>query len=259
MSGLEEEAEAPGNEGAGIAHEVVGEETFENPQAGTARSSGSVAAGREDEPVSQPEDALPSVRDLADAAGVLATDTADVRATLTDVASGLAEQLCSITEEMNKIRAELCGQSGLGGIAMELERLKAGGLGGLGALGGAGLEDVLGGEAPGRRPGAGEHQGAVRRSAGAVGSASGEARSRRSPEDRERELEELRRRLVDRRTARQAAETPGVSVLEKLVLLAIVMVCLYIGSPFFRTSVQKVFASLVFGTEEGSEDFYAED
>jgi hypothetical protein len=65
-------------------------------------------------------------------------------ANLGSVASGLAEQLSSITEEMNKIRQELYGESGIGGIASELERLKSGGLSGLldesgaGAGGGAG-------------------------------------------------------------------------------------------------------------------------
>merc|ERR1719277_200546 len=61
----------------------------------------------------------------------LSTDPADVTATLGNVASDLATQLSSITEEMNKIREELYGKSGLGGIATELEKLKADGLGGL--------------------------------------------------------------------------------------------------------------------------------
>ncbi|CAK0790578.1 unnamed protein product [Prorocentrum cordatum] len=74
--------------------------------------------------------------EAADSAGIAtAGDDADVRAQLGGVAAGLAEQLSSITEEMNKIRAELYGDQGIGGIAQELERLQEAGLGaGAGAL-----------------------------------------------------------------------------------------------------------------------------
>merc|ERR1719174_267459 len=88
--------------------------------------------------------------------GSAADPSADMRAQLGTVASGLAEQLTSITEEMNKIRQELYGDSGIGGIAKELEKLKSGGLGGL--LDTSALDDLLGG-ADGLGGGAAESSG----------------------------------------------------------------------------------------------------
>mmetsp|Transcript_125300 Transcript_125300/g.348642 ORF Transcript_125300/g.348642 Transcript_125300/m.348642 type:complete len:203 (+) Transcript_125300:56-664(+) len=142
----------------------------------------------------------------------------DVQAALGSVASGLAEQLSSITEEMNKIRQELYGQQGIGGIASELEKLKATGL-------------------------------------GSLGSQAGETRRRRNPEQRDQELEDFRRKFMERRAAQQAqTKTSGASMSEKLVMLFLVLVCLYIGSPFFRSSVKRAAAGLLYGMPMEDDD-----
>jgi len=47
----------------------------------------------------------------------------------------------------------------------------------------------------------------------------------------------------------KAEESAGASFAEKLVLLFFVLVCLYVGSPFFRQTVKKTFVALVFGAE----------
>jgi len=49
---------------------------------------------------------------------------------------------------------------------------------------------------------------------------------------------------------------PSVSFGEKLMLLFLVLVCLYIGSPFFRTAVERAFTSLVGGTLEDEEEMF---
>merc|ERR1712187_353141 len=125
-------------------------------------------------------------------------DPADVRATLGNVASGLAEQLSSITEEMNKIRQELYGESGIGGIAKELEKLKSGGLGGL--LDTSALDGMLN-----KTRGSSSPRSRTDRDASSVGSgatASAEARRQRTPE-RERELAEMRRKIAERKNKRE--------------------------------------------------------
>lgn len=202
--------------------------------------------------------------DAADgAAGAGEDPAADVRATLGNVASGLAEQLTSITEEMNKIRSELYGDSGIGGIAKELEKLKSGGLGGLldtSAL--DGLDAALGDDA-GRRPqarssgaaasgAASVDEAARRRRGGGNGSSGSDDRS----VDRKAELEALQRKLMARNKPQK--KEPSVSFWEKLMLLFLVLVCLYIGSPFFRTSVKKAFYTMVGGSlgEEEEEEFF---
>jgi len=255
---------------------------------------------------------------------------AEDEATLGNVASGLAEQLSSITEEMNKIRQELYGEGGIGGIAKELDKLKAGGLGSL--LDGAGLESLGGsglgsggslgslagfsgglggtssssssssGGANGRSLGSsgispaatttaaatvasapalerlrpseawdlgdsaasssaaaaiskerGECAGALNASDSSNGGgAQTQARRRRTPEERDRELEELRRKLMARSATKPsqgsaAKADAAVSMWEKLVLLFLVLVCLYVGSPFFRSSVKKALSAILFG------------
>lgn len=170
-------------------------------------------------------------------------DPADVQATLGSVASGLAEQLSSITEEMNKIRQELYGEQGIGGIAAELEKLKVSGLAGL----------VDGGAPESQR---GDNGAASSARSASTPRTPSEARRRRNPDEREQELEDLRRRFRERRGAQEAQAKPaGVSFSEKLVMLFLVLVCLYIGSPFFRSSVKRAANSLIFGMPmEGDEE-----
>mmetsp|Transcript_34771 Transcript_34771/g.95891 ORF Transcript_34771/g.95891 Transcript_34771/m.95891 type:complete len:262 (+) Transcript_34771:98-883(+) len=189
-----------------------------------------------------------------------AGDSGDVRAALGSMASGLAEQLTSITEEMNKIREELYGESGIGGIAKELEKLKSGGLGGVlddsGVLDGL-LNQVGSGAssssnsssrssrhgAGGRTTVTGSNRNSV--SVGLGGSSEvSELRQRRTPEERNRELEELRRKLRD---SSDATTSRSSTMWEQLVLLAIVVVCLYVASPFFRTALKSMLVGMVYG------------
>merc|ERR1719335_2134593 len=72
-----------------------------------------------------------------------AVDPGDIKAALGGMTQELANSLMSITEEMNRIKAELYGDQGIGGIAKEIEKLKTGGLGQL--LGGQDMEELLGG------------------------------------------------------------------------------------------------------------------
>lgn len=178
---------------------------------------------------------------------------ADVRATLGNVASGLAEQLSSITEEMNKIRQELYGESGIGGIASELEKLKAGSLGDL--LEGNDFDHLKGGRSDPSR----DVSSTSRRGNPASSSASSsarppatEARRRRTPEERERDFEDIRRKLQERRQTQQTKD--AVSIWEKLVLLFLVLLCLYFGSPFFRDSVKRAAFSFFFGQSPDGEE-----
>jgi len=133
---------------------------------------------------------------------------ADVRASLGDVASGLADQLSSITEEMSKIRQELYGDAGIGGITKELEKLRSSGLGDM-------LDDNVDQSSQG--PG-----GAARR---------------RNPAERDAELEALRRRVQARKSARKSTDAPS-TVGEKMVLIFLILVCVYIASPDFRDVVK---------------------
>lgn len=190
-----------------------------------------------------------------------ALDPEKFREALGGVTAGLAEQLTSITEEMSKIRGELYGDNGIGGIAKELEKLKAGGLGGLldkdslqDMLGGMeGLADDLGRGSSSRSGGSsGSSTSAKRRADG--GASSGEARRRGG--DREAELEGLRKRLEEQRRARDKttrdSNEGAVSFGEKMMLLCLVLVCLFVGSPFFRSSVRRAAGMLLWG--ETSED-----
>eukprot|EP00929_Paragymnodinium_shiwhaense_P080984 TRINITY_DN42281_c0_g2_i1.p1 TRINITY_DN42281_c0_g2~~TRINITY_DN42281_c0_g2_i1.p1 ORF type:complete len:229 (-),score=75.72 TRINITY_DN42281_c0_g2_i1:134-820(-) len=177
-------------------------------------------------------------------------DAADVRAQLGSVASGLAEQLSSITEEMNKIRQELYGESGIGGIAQELEKLRSGGLGNLLDESGAG-----GSSASSRSLGGGD--------GGSAGSLGDKARRRKNPDDRDKDLEELRRKLMERRSQGGAAEAQrgSLSLSEKLMLVVLVLICFYAGSQSFRGAVKRGIGGLLFGDEfeMGDEDVEMED
>jgi len=208
----------------------------------------------------------------ADAEGL---DLGDLRATLGGAASGLAEQLQSITEEMNKIRSELYGDQGIGGIAKELEKLKTGSLGGL--LDNDALNGVLGGleGLGGGRPGdvgasasANSGHGSASRSCGFAGGepesrpragagsarAAGtnpsltEARRRRDETSRDAELAALQRKVLEQKRGKKQAQSQ-VSIWEKLMLLFLILVCLYVCSPFFRTSVKRAISLIVFGED----------
>merc|ERR1711915_250842 len=78
-----------------------------------------------------------------------------------------------------------------------------------------------------------------------------EARRRRTPEQKNLDLEELRQKLVNERSAAKGAINAKLSVSfsEKLMFLILVLFCLYVGSPFFRTSVKSVAASVLFGSD----------
>eukprot|EP00927_Polykrikos_kofoidii_P052118 TRINITY_DN45898_c0_g1_i1.p2 TRINITY_DN45898_c0_g1~~TRINITY_DN45898_c0_g1_i1.p2 ORF type:complete len:253 (-),score=65.73 TRINITY_DN45898_c0_g1_i1:73-831(-) len=234
------------------------------PGDAAASSSGSRAIGgstassvRERRPVSSDgesgQNALATAASSAAAASsgltgleaALATggDSDDVRATLGNVATGLAEQLSSITQEMNKIRQELYGDSGIGGIAKELEMLKSGGLGGL--LDDGALDGMLGkasaasasGNGGSKDVSKGERLSAVDRLV--------EARERRGTGDRDRDLDELKRKLLERRNGQTSEQ--GITFREKFVLFALLLICIYLGSPFFRTTVKQTISSLFFG------------
>merc|ERR1719401_3382851 len=105
------------------------DEVEAEPGPGRLGDRGAASSAEADDDASDPAEASGMAGLEAALASGNGPDPADVRATLGNVASGLAEQLSSITEEMNKIRQELYGEQGIGGIASELERLK--GLGGL--------------------------------------------------------------------------------------------------------------------------------
>lgn len=190
----------------------------------------------------------------------IGVDTAaEVRATLGTVATGLAEQLSSITEEMNKIREELYGESGIGGIAKELEKLKAGGLGEL--LDSDATDDF----ARASRQG-------LSGSLGSLGSSSSSSRARpsaaakraveeappaRRPRVDEDDLatEELKRRYLERRNAMKSS----ISIWEKLMLLILALICFFVGSPFFRACVHRGAAHLVGAPYAEEDEEYYDD
>eukprot|EP00438_Fugacium_kawagutii_P017059 Skav216352 [mRNA] locus=scaffold2385:215687:216361:- [translate_table: standard] len=190
-------------------------------------------------------------------------DGEEMRAALGGVASGLAEQLTSITSEMNKIREELYGDNGIGGIAQELEKLKSGSLasnGDLGDLGDLGLgslgslESSLGGllnEAEGL--GAGDRslkEGSRKRSV-----ARPEAKM-----EKERKLEELRRKIERRQLLEEKAkkkETAGF--FEWLVIIFVFFMMVYTASSSFRGQVKQFFGEVLGeeSMESESHDFGA--
>mmetsp|Transcript_107463 Transcript_107463/g.302397 ORF Transcript_107463/g.302397 Transcript_107463/m.302397 type:complete len:251 (-) Transcript_107463:187-939(-) len=182
----------------------------------------------------------------------------DVRSSLSNVASGLAEQLSSINGEMSKIREELYGEAGIGGIAKELEKLKRCSVGETLDNKGS-LDGILGRASGGSASSSSERRPArsgvgAARSCGVGDSASVPERRRRTPEERDRDLEKLRQRLAQRRSA------PKTSTgWEKVLLLLVVIVCLYISSPFFRSEVNGLMAKLLQGDLFGNQDGDQED
>jgi len=212
-------------------------------------------------------------------------DDDDSQEKLGNVATGLAEQLTSITEEMNKLRQELYGEHGIGGIAAELQKLKTGNLGGLlegsatEGLGGNGSESSSASQslhsdaAEQSSPNSGarggdEHSPLLASGAGTSGhssssaarqAAGAETRRRRTPEERDREIEQLRRKLRDKRSAMDdQPKAPAVSLLEKFVLVLLVFVVLFVGSPLFRSSVKRAAAGLVGADMPPADDEEAE-
>ena len=69
---------------------------------------------------SEPEDPASSAE--APAAAEL---TEEMRATLLNVQQGMASQLATIQQEMERLRAELGSESGVGGIRAEIDRLQS--------------------------------------------------------------------------------------------------------------------------------------
>ena len=161
-------------------------------------------------------------------------DPDEVRAALGGVASGLAEQLTTITQEMNKIREELYGDNGIGGIAQELEKLKSGSLAGLDA----GPEPEA--AAPGLR-------------------SRGSGAEKPTSLEKERRLDELRRK-IEQRHLYDDRKKEKVGMLEWLVVIFVIMMMAYTASPSFRTYVKQFLGEMVFGevaAVEGEVDFGA--
>lgn len=193
-------------------------------------------------------------------------DPSAISASLNGVTSGLADQLTSITEEMNKIRQELYGESGIGGIASELAKIKAGG---------SDLEMLLNRELPTTRPAststatASGTQGSSgpRKTAAAQrptesraisSEAQSESRQRLSNEERERRIEELRQKLKHRKHQQLEKEkskpNPYAAVGELLVVVFVLFMFAYVISSDFKTFVKKAFHELVLGQAYPSQD-----
>lgn len=201
-------------------------------------------------------------------------DPGDIKAALGGMTQELAQSLQSITEEMNRMKAELYGDQGIGGIAKEIEKLKTSGLGQLlgekdmdsmlGGLGGgsdslsslgSGLREASAGSAMSASRPSAARSGAVQRPAQAPRGQGGNASLDR---DRKADFERIQQKIRESRLAeKKKAEAPTVSLGEKGLLFIVVLVCLYVGSPFFRTSVNRAVSMVLFG-EAGSdfdEDF----
>ena len=193
-------------------------------------------------------------------------DPDEMRAALGGVASGLAEQLTTITQEMSKIREELYGDNGIGGIAQELEKLKSGSLNGIGGLleNPDGEADDVADMAPGE---AEDFSGSGLRSRP-------KAASRRPmpgmpgmpampgppPLDKERKLEELRRRIERRHLMEEKKkEKEKTGFLEWLVIIFVIFMMAYTASASFRSQVKLFFGEVVYGEvpDEDSHDFGA--
>ena len=214
------------------------------------------------------------------------SDPEEVRAALGGVASGLAEQLTTITQEMNKIREELYGDNGIGGIAQELEKLKSGSLGSLQGLSGlsegleglSSLSESLDSSLGGLR-GSGQdgqdgqsgqsgqkHQrdqsgqsgdgsdGGLGRSGEPEAQAEGldalRARAKARPRpiaplDKERKLEELRRKIERRHLMDEKKGKENAGFLEWLVIIFVIFMMVYTASSSFRTQVKQFFGEML--------------
>lgn len=185
-------------------------------------------------------------------------DPEDVRRTLGTVASGLAEQLKTINEEMIKIRSELYGEAGIGGLSKELEKLGASGLASSLGLGNAKVPSPSGrktrGSAGGEAAGRGQ-------SSSGTGS---EVRSRMSGLEqdldemvntkRREEMEAMKAKMLRRKLEKKnmaPSKTSERSIADILTLLVMMFIGLYVFSGDFRTMI----AEFVFGPDfqDGSE------
>lgn len=165
---------------------------------------------------------------------ILGEDAEDVRAALGGVASGLAEQLTTITQEMNKIREELYGDNGIGGIAQELEKLKSGSIGNLG--------DEL------------EHESRAH-------SEPRESREvrRKPPLEKERKLEELRQRIERRHLLEEKKKKEKSNFLEWFVIIFVLFLMIYTASSSFRTSVKQIFGEIFGASIDEPDDVLVEE
>ena len=201
--------------------------------------------------------------------GADGADDDEMRAALGGVASGLAEQLTTITQEMNKIREELYGDNGIGGIAQELEKLKSGSLNGMGGLGGlledpdlAGMGDM--GEAakqfahPSAEGSEGREWREGLRSRPKASNGAG-MQGRPPPLDKERKLEELRRKIERRHLMeeKKSKDKEKAGFLEWLVIIFVIFMMVYTASSSFRSQVKQFFGEVVFGEASEDSDFGA--
>ena len=186
----------------------------------------------------------------------------EMRAALGGVASGLAEQLTTITQEMNKIREELYGDNGIGGIAQELEKLKSGNLGGIGGLldnpeftGEMDVMDMADMGSDVAPPGG------LRSRPKAASKSAGPRVPRGPPLDKERKLDELRRKIERRHLLEETKQkNEKTGFLEWLVIIFVFFMMIYTASSSFRSQV-KLFFGEIFGeigeAEEVFHDFGA--
>ena len=204
--------------------------------------------------------------------GADGADDDEMRAALGGVASGLAEQLTTITQEMNKIREELYGDNGIGGIAQELEKLKSGSLNGMGGLGGlledpdlAGMGDMGDmGEAakqfahPSAEGSEGREWREGLRSRPKASNGAG-MQGRPPPLDKERKLEELRRKIERRHLMeeKKSKDKEKAGFLEWLVIIFVIFMMVYTASSSFRSQVKQFFGEVVFGEASEDSDFGA--
>merc|ERR1712007_183105 len=134
---------------------------------------------------------------------------------------GLAQELKSINEEMNKIRSELYGDHGIGGITKELAKFKSGAFN---ELLGVNKDDA------GNVMDPGGLQGSSSSSSSELGGV------------------DMRRRARER----EEAKKDSLSLSEMLVLVFLILLCCYVFSPACRAYVH----GLVLFEGEEFDDWY---
>lgn len=194
-------------------------------------------------------------------------DRAEMKQALQGMTVELGQQLKSITEEMSKIKGELYGDQGIGGIAKQLEQLKGGGLDkitkDLGGLEGLLAKQGLGGLGAGAGAGAGGRRGAPSGREDALTDGAG-ASSSITELDRQRLEEKVRRRQQHKKNMEEWKKTKkaerngsSTSMGERFVLFLFVLVLLYFGSNVFNTMVNQTIRHYLFG--EDYEDMFDEN
>lgn len=205
---------------------------------------GGTAEGCNDEQVSQSDELEPQSGEgtalSSDDLSLITEAHQQSAASLDSVAAGLAQELKTINEEMNKIREELYGDQGIGGITKELAKFKAFG-------------DLLSKTA--QECNSNVSEGASASSSSTFDGSEARHRARPNiPRDREAEIEEVQRRILERRRARERElsndKNNSFTLPEMLVLVLLIFFCAYIFSPSCRTYVYR----LVLG--EGEFDDY---